>query len=758
MLHVRLLAAMAAMIGLCEAALPPVPHRNLIKNGGFEQGEGLPAVWARHPAVNNGRNCHARDMTLSQSGKASGKLVYLEPVAGPNKAAVQWMKYGIPVEGGSILTLSGWVRTKGVRFGRAGMHIYDGTGKHLGFRAVAHPPGTDTGWRRFKQAILLPPEAATVGVALYAKLGGTTWYDDISLTSTPNRWAEPKGRLQDVDALFRNAEGKPFAVRAASSLQKISRNGKTLKTLLTREVKLQAARDEAESFQLVLIPGRASEPVKVAPGELRGPGPPIPFTWYRVGYVETGKPRGYRASYTGWWPDILLPPAPIVMRKGELAPLWFTVTVPPDAVPGKYLGQITLTSGAHTTEVPVTLQVRTFRLPRPGSLPCAFGLYAHVLSRYYHGSKSYKEAMRTEAYGRWIEAMGRYRLTPKNLANEYHGVRTEKGRKLPDLSRLKPLFAASAALAFPPYSFCVFRLPCPRDWQTGKPKSDPQATLNRLTAQASEYRRLGLPAQAYIYGIDEPSPEGYPFVRSIYQKVRKAAPGFPIMQTVNHRIPEELAGVVDIWCPLSARLSDGAPFYKQRLEAGDTLWLYVCCSPKPPYANFFIDQPAVDHRVLFWQARQAGATGVLYWCVCWWEGLPGPHNGQPAFPNTPVRATEHLATYSRYGVNGDGLLFWPGPDMTPYPSLRVEIIRDGIEDYEYLALLSRCVSAAEALPEERRPKAALLAAARALCTVPPSVSQGAALFSKDPDVILNRRRAVADAIEALAAVLGTEFP
>ena len=42
------------------------------------------------------------------------------------------------------------------------------------------------------------------------------------------------------------------------------------------------------------------------------------------------------------------------------------------------------------------------------------------------------------------------------------------------------------------------------------------------------------------------------------------------------------------------------------------------------YANFFIDRPATEHRVLFWQARQVGATGFLYWCACWWQGLPTP--------------------------------------------------------------------------------------------------------------------------------------
>jgi len=276
--------------------------------------------------------------------------------------------------------------------------------------------------------------------------------------------------------------------------------------------------------------------------------------------------------------------------------------------------------------------------------------------------------------------------------------------------------------------------------------------VESLQRRADEYRRLGLPHEAYVYGIDEPAPRAYPFVRRVYEMVREAAPDFPIMQTVNQTVPGELADLVDIWCPLSSRVSDG--FYAQRKQAGDTLWMYVCCGPKPPYANFFIDQPATDHRVLFWQAWDAGATGLLYWCICWWNGLPGPATGEPHFPDVPVVLKDRSDSLLKLGVNGDGILVWPGPDMTPYPSLRLEVIRDGIEDYEYLALLSRCVDAAQGLPAAQRPAPETLEQARALCRVPEEISRTFTEYTKDPAVILARRKAIGDMIEGLTAVLG----
>ncbi len=997
-------------------ALPPAPdvarHASLVNNGGFERGEAFPDFWVRHPRENNGRNLHLRDTTLSHSGAASGKLVYLDDIEGPNKAPVQWMKYGIRVEGGSGVLVAGWVRTEGVSNGRVGIHIYDRERNHLGFRPIPHPPGTDQGWRPFEQVIDLPTDAATIGVALYAERGGTTWYDDVAVIGTPEAdavrgtprldgvlddavwtesppitafmrhtgedtsreptkawiayddsalyiafhcphrpgatlkldarqrdgdtwlddsvevfldpdhdhrtyvqfcvnaaglvrdsrgrnaawnstaraqaqqnpeawsvelaipfadleltlqtdtvwgvnlvrndrvngetvtwslggfhvptrfgnvrldpdlsdclqpalsreldrlatragklrkelgdakvgaadapkafahlqqlerslaklraerapggWRELRSRVASLDALisrsraaavealYRDVENAEFAVRIAGSLQKVRREGTVADAILTREVHLQAARDEVESFQLIVIPGTAEgSTLSVAAPPLQGAAGAVPLSWNVVEYVETATPRGYTAPHVGWWPDILLPPGLVEVQQGRRRPLWFRAEVPPDAAPGLYTGQVTLSTERTRIDVPVTLRVRAFRLPRPGALPCAFGLYASALSSYYHGKKPYRDVMSTETYRRWVDFMGSYRLTPKNVANEYHDRRQADGRDLPDLSNLNGLLAEPAPALFPPYSFCMFRLPCPKDWRDGEPKQDPGIALEKLSERVAEYARLKLPEQAYVYGIDEPAPRAYPFVRAIYERVRRVAPGFPIMQTVNGTVPDELSGLVDIWCPLSARLHDGARFYRSRLNAGDTLWLYVCCSPKPPYANFFVDEPAIDHRVLFWQARQAGATGVLYWCVCWWDGLPGPNSGKTAFPATPIRFADHLRTYRSYGVNGDGLLIWPGPNMTPYPSVRLEVIRDGIEDYEYLALLSRCVEGAAALPEQRRPATQVLANARKLCTVPAAISESFISFTKDRSVLLAQRAAVANAIEEL---------
>jgi hypothetical protein len=468
-----------------------------------------------------------------------------------------------------------------------------------------------------------------------------------------------------------------------------------------------------------------------------------------VGYVETAKPR-YDVPYVGWWPDPLLPPAPFDVQADQRQPLWVTADVPPDAKPGIYRGEVVLRVGDAAETVPIELGVRNFRLPRPGTLATAFGLYAHVLARWYVGKRPYREAFPIEDFARWCRFLGQYRLAPKNIARAYIEVRRDGDQWTADLSALDRTVKPLAETCYAPYSFCLHRLPVAPVLRRKGAQHDTAAWIARTKAIAAAWKQQGLPKQVYIYGMDEPHEEELPFLADLYRRLRKAVPGYPIMQTIGHPNPRKLVGLVDIWCPLIARLD--SPFYAERRNAGDRLWTYVCCGPRPPHANFFIDQPPTAHRVLFWQAWHHGCTGLLYWCVCYWNGLPNAASGKPCFPETPIRLKD-LGTYKSYKVNGDGVLVYPGPDRMPVPSVRLEIIRDGIEDYEYLALLRRRLEQARALPEAQRPPTALLDHAEELCRVPPTISGSLTDYTREARDILDRRRAVGEMLERLTQAL-----
>ena len=574
-------------------------------------------------------------------------------------------------------------------------------------------------------------------------------WDDARAKLAAAEAAVVSAREAAVKVLYGAQGGQAFHLVIADSLSKVRRDGDILEGLLASRVRLDAAGDEAESFQLVVVPdGQDLSGVTVDASALKGPGGEVPLRWHRVGYVETSQPK-YVVDYVGWWPDPLYPAGPFDVSAGQRQPLWLTAEVPADQLAGEYQGTVTVSCGDAKVAVPVTLRVRDFTLPRPGALATSFGLYAWVLSGWYH-KEAYQQAMKPEVFQRWCAFLNHYRLTAKNIGREYTQLKPTDDGYEADLAPLDETVKPLLAEGLDPRGFSVYRLPSgPSVKQTGD-QTDTDDWAARVKAYDTAWRQRGLPEGVFIYGVDEPHPEMYPILQEAYRKVKAVAPQYPIMQTIGDPHPDALVGLVDIWCPLTARADQG--FYHERQRAGDTFWTYICCSPHPPYANFFIDQPATDHRVLFWQVKQLGATGLLYWCVCWWYGAPNAVSGQPHFPDVPFQTDGQRSSLVSHGVNGDGLLVYPGPDETPWPSLRLEIVRDGIEDYEYLALLDRLVAEADRLPAAQRPKE-LLARAKALQAVPESISQSMTEYTKESRLMIERRRQVAEVIEGLSAAV-----
>jgi hypothetical protein len=92
------------------------------------------------------------------------------------------------------------------------------------------------------------------------------------------------------------------------------------------------------------------------------------------------------------------------------------------------------------------------------------------------------------------------------------------------------------------------------------------------------------------------------------------------------------------------------------------------------------------------------------------------------------------------GASGPGPVFEP-----PVSSIRWEMLREGIEDYEYLCLLR------ELLAKRREGlKAEEAKQYEDLLTVPPSITRDMTTFTTDPAPIYARRAAVAAAIERLS--------
>ena len=269
-------------------------------------------------------------------------------------------------------------------------------------------------------------------------------------------------------------------------------------------------------------------------------------------------------------------------------------------------------------------------------------------------------------------------------------------------------------------------------------------------------REKGWLDKSYVYWFDEPEPRDYPFVMNGFRKLKEAAPGIGRMLT--EQVEPELVGGPNIWCPISNAFN--AERAEVRRAAGDHFWWYICTGPKEPYCTLFIDHPATELRVWLWQTWQRHIESVLVWESSYWTSEAAYPD--PAHPQNPYE--DPMGWTAGYGLapgarapwgNGDGRFIYP-PEAAadgrpsepvlegPVDSIRWEMLRDGVEDYEYLATLSRLLKEhGDKLSPEKR------AAYAALVEVPDSITASVTTFTKTPKPIEERRDAVARAIEEL---------
>lgn len=517
-----------------------------------------------------------------------------------------------------------------------------------------------------------------------------------------------------------------FGLGWQTSLIKLRREDTRVK--LGGPIMLSAARDEWESAQLVILPfsdGVRVQAVRVTAlhNQLRDATiRPESVRIWRVGWVHT-RPPAYPVDYVGWWPDPLMPLEPFPLKPGSLQPLWLSIYILRGTPPGLYTGEIEVLADDGTRQSwPIQVNVWDFDLPRPGRLRTAFSiLQRHDVCRWYGFKGLPPKDFRLKLYTLLFE----HRLNPMSLYTD------EMWPPREDL----PWCIAHGLNAF----------------NIRTVNSSDRSVIGYVKAQAEWLRRQGWLPLAYIYGFDEVRPEHYEDLRRAYAAVRRAVPNLKRACTVAPT--SELEGYVDIWVPLTARYDHSAA--EKRRRAGEEVWWYICCGPWHPYCNWFIDYPATDARILFWQTFKYGVTGFLYYEIAMWRTnlitKPSPDGTQipPAeqwvrqaiasgkrWPDIPW----NTFTFSRY--NGDGLLIYPGKNQTPLPSLRLEIVRDGIEDYETLALLADAREQLMASPKAGRYRS-LIATAAALASVRPHVVRDLTHYTSDPGVILREREAVA---------------
>ncbi len=256
----------------------------------------------------------------------------------------------------------------------------------------------------------------------------------------------------------------------------------------------------------------------------------------------------------------------------------------------------------------------------------------------------------------------------------------------------------------------------------------------------------------YIYWIDEPKHSDYAFVREGMNTIHEAAPKLTRFITENNPGPE-IMDVTEIGCPVLAKFNPEKS--KDWIDRGRKMWSYLMTWPKAPHVNLFIDSDAINLRIWLWISYRYHLSGILVWNSNSWnaDGCSPPGVLQNTWEDPMTYMDGHGTPYgaaAEFG-NGDGMFFYPptrdpNNDKTKYltgpvPSLRLEILREGIDDYDYLAMLENYIK--DARPEQKQ----LVYKAKQLLNYGKEVFINNMNYTKNPEILSRHRQQIGELLE-----------
>ncbi|MBO4364022.1 MAG: DUF4091 domain-containing protein [Clostridia bacterium] len=290
-----------------------------------------------------------------------------------------------------------------------------------------------------------------------------------------------------------------------------------------------------------------------------------------------------------------------------------------------------------------------------------------------------------------------------------------------------------------------------------------KGTITAETATAAYNYLSQNPAwleKAYFYPVDEPADTGMlDSIKRSADVLKENFPGYKLIAPthLNFALDSEsktdffeyLKGSVTAWCPhtfffntwseysrnprlymrmtpkLEANLGTFRDRMKAEQEAGNEVWWYVTRVPSEPEITLIINTDAVRYRELFWQQKLYGVDGFLYYMSNDWAFREYNYGVDP----------KHETQDGVFDVCGNGVLVYCGKPFGiygPVGSLRLECVRDGIEDYEYLTILEKLIGGDDTT------------------TVIRSITTSLSDYNEDPDELYARRTAIGNLIEKLS--------
>ena len=441
---------------------------------------------------------------------------------------------------------------------------------------------------------------------------------------------------------------------------------------VTHKGSLALAGNEAENLHLITVSTKALKSISAAVSGLPSS---MQCSIHPAGAVKTLATNA-PGAHVGWHFDPVLK---YTSTAESLAPeqvqLWVLQVKSGTTPAGAYQGKVTFTSEGKSFALPFDVKVHNFSIPKTKTLRTATSVYSSpllgrhkpqfekwLLENYYLNNFSiYSES---GAYGNpvlpsiadYTDAVKRganflpilYLKLPRQAHHTHKKIAPAQSKQL--WERMTPAEKAHY----------------PEEWKN--------KYIAILKKRVPELKKAGLWKYAFCYAFDEATPSEWPAIIELVKEIKKHFPDLKIVSTLSdnsYGLRTDLAGHIDGWIPTVNQYSF------ERAEAarakGREVWYYT--------AGLTVDSTPLSfiRTQLGERAFANKVDGWLIWTVSRWYNNP-----KPLVSNNPLT---HWNPESYPGSNGGGSYFCFGKDNTFLPTLRSEAIRDGIEDYEYFALL-----------------------------------------------------------------------
>ncbi len=375
------------------------------------------------------------------------------------------------------------------------------------------------------------------------------------------------------------------------------------------------------------------------------------------------------------------------LKAKTLRPVWITVDIPPETDPGNYEGVIHVScKGGDDKELPLNLDVLDITLPAPNQWKFHLDLWQNpfAVARWHEVELwSDKHMELLKPYLEMLANAGQKCITTSILHRPWGGQTHDPFQSMIKWNHMGDgeweynysVFDRWVELAMDAgitdQISCYSMVPWGNQVRYYDEDSSKYITVE-VKPGSEEYRDIWKPFLVHFrehlkkkgwlektaIAMDE---RGLEEMKSMVALMNEVAPEFRI--ALAGRYHKELTDDIYDLCVFHRPQLD-KQIIQERKEKGQITTFYTMCAP-PEHPNNFTFSPPAEQAWLGWYAAARGFSGYLRWAYNSWVEDPMKDSRFRTWPA------------------GDTYQVYPGPRS----SIRFEMLRDGIEDYEKIRII-----------------------------------------------------------------------